>query len=93
MLRPTAATAKKRGQTACPVCIGTKAASSTVYYATTAGKYYHTKSNCSGMKDARKITLATAKSKGKQPCPVCPGTEQYCILIGCAGIKNACLKR
>lgn len=97
----TLATAKKRGQKPCPVCIGSSSSSSgTVYYATTAGKYYHTKANCSGMKDARKITLATAKSKGKQPCPVCvkaTGSYVYATAAGkyyhsnstCSGMKNA----
>ncbi len=72
----TLATAKKRGQTACPTCIkqaksakgsDTKA----IYYATKAGKYYHTKATCSGMTGAKKITLATALKNGKKPCPVC----------------------
>ena len=75
--------------------------SSTVYYATTAGKYYHTKANCSGMKDARKITLATAKAKGKLPCPVCVKTTSntyvYATTAGkyyhanptCSGMKDA----
>ncbi len=97
----TLATAKKRGQKPCPVCIGTTASSSTVYYATTAGKYYHTKANCSGMKDARKITLATAKSKGKQPCPVCvkasttsyvyatTAGKYYHAKSDCSGMKDA----
>ncbi len=98
----TLATAKKRGQKPCPVCLAKKAtASSTVYYATTAGKYYHSKANCSGMKNARKITLATAKAKGKQPCPVCvkaaKTTYVYATSAGkyyhsksnCSGMKDA----
>ena len=98
----TLATARKRGQKPCPVCIGSKAATSTtIYYATTAGKYYHTKANCSGMKNARKITLATAKAKGKLPCPVCvkasSTTYVYATTAGkyyhsnstCSGMKDA----
>jgi hypothetical protein len=100
----TAATIKKRNQTACPICIGSSDSSSssgTVYYATTAGKYYHTKSNCSGMKNARKITQATAKTQGKEPCPVCvkssSTTYVYATTAGkhyhktanCSGMKNA----
>ena len=98
----TLATAKKRGQKPCPVCIGSGASSSgsAVYYATTAGKYYHTKANCSGMKNARKITLATAKAKGKKPCPVCVKSSTsyvYATAAGryyhsiptCSGMKNA----
>lgn len=95
----TLATAAKRGQKPCPVCIG-KSSSTAVYYATTAGKYYHTKANCSGMKNARKITLATAKAKGKQPCPVCVKASVsyvYATAAGkyyhsnptCSGMKDA----
>lgn len=68
----TAATIKKRGQKPCPVCISTTAqAGSGKYYATRTGKYYHTKSTCSGMKGATAISLATAKKYGKKACPVC----------------------
>ncbi len=70
----TAAVAKQRKQTACPICIGKKASTSSSeksYYATTGGEYYHTKSNCSGMKNATKISLATAKKYNKKPCPEC----------------------
>ena len=98
----TLATAKKRSQKPCPVCIGAKSAASTaVYYATSAGKYYHTKANCSGMKNARRITLATAKAKGKLPCPVCVKASAtnyvYATAAGkyyhsnptCSGMKDA----
>ncbi|MGI6174263.1 MAG: hypothetical protein ACOYI8_10260 [Christensenellales bacterium] len=70
----TAAVAKQRKQTACPICIGKKASASSSeksYYATTGGEYYHTKSNCSGMKNATKISLETAKKYKKKPCPKC----------------------
>ena len=84
--RVTLATAKKLGQKPCPVCIGKSASSSgTVYYATTSGKYYHTKANCSGMKNARKITLATAKTKGKTACPVCVKASTSYVYATSAG--------
>ena len=35
------------------------------------GTYYHTTSNCSGMKGAQYHTLGEAIAAGKQPCPVC----------------------
>lgn len=35
------------------------------------GTYYHTHSNCSGMKGAGYRTLGEAIDAGKQPCPVC----------------------
>jgi hypothetical protein len=75
----TLATALKRKQTPCPVCLTKKAQAAkeakSYVYATTAGKYYHAKSNCSGMKNARKVTLAAAKSAGKTACPVCMKTK------------------
>jgi len=73
--RVTLATAQKRKQTPCPVCLKKEAQASqeakTTVYATTGGRYYHSKADCSGMKNARKVTLAKAKSAGKTACPVC----------------------
>lgn len=43
-------------------------------YATTNGKYYHTKSNCTGMKNARHITLTQAMNEGKTACATCATT-------------------
>ena len=40
-------------------------------YATREGKYYHVKSNCSGMQGASYITLETALNYGKTACPTC----------------------
>ena len=45
----TKAQAQKAGLKPCPVCIGS-------YFATKGGKYYHVKSNCSGMKNAQRVT-------------------------------------
>ncbi len=70
----TAAVVKARKQTACPVCVGAKTATGNSYYATKTGKFYHTKSDCSGMKNATKVSLTTAKKNGKAACPVCVKT-------------------
>lgn len=43
-------------------------------YATTNGKWYHTKKNCTGMKNARHITLTQAMDEGKTACPTCATT-------------------
>lgn len=40
-------------------------------YATSGSKYFHSKSNCSGLTGASRITLETALNYGKKPCPVC----------------------
>jgi hypothetical protein len=40
-------------------------------YATTTGKYFHTKSNCGGMTGAKYETLETALNYGLKPCPDC----------------------
>ena len=60
------ATAKARGQTPCPVCIGS-------VYATESGDYYHSDPTCSGMKGAKLMTVDQAELSGKAPCPTCMG--------------------
>lgn len=96
----TLAAAKKNGKTACPTCYKAQVAKEAVYYATSAGKYYHVKAKCSGMKNATKVTLATATARGKTPCPVCLGKsttyyyatkagKYYHTKSGCSGMKNA----
>ena len=67
----TLAAAKAKGKTACPTCYKSSSAKTTYYYATSSNKYYHNNKTCSGMKNASKVTLATAKAKGKIACPVC----------------------
>ena len=65
----TLATAKKRGQTPCPVCLTKQAQAvtdtKTTVYATSGGRFYHVKANCSGMKNARKVTVAAAKASAR----------------------------
>ena len=51
----------------------TATASNTYVYATQAGSYYHLLSNCSGMKNASRITLKQAINAGKKACPTCAG--------------------
>ena len=95
------------GKTACPVCIGgdksadsTKTPTQTMVYATAKGTYYHTKSDCSGMKGASQGTLATAISMGKKACPTCvkpanikvfatKNGKYYHTKANCSGMKNA----
>ena len=43
-------------------------------YATQEGTYYHTDEDCSGMKNASKITLETALNYGKKACTDCAST-------------------
>lgn len=69
-------------------------------YMTTGGQYFHTKSDCSNMTGAKKVTLLAALQSGKTGCPICAAgankkvyateggtyyhTDQYC-----QGMKNA----
>ncbi|MEA4899950.1 MAG: hypothetical protein VB065_04395 [Eubacteriales bacterium] len=97
--------ARKNGKTACPVCIRPgagkdPAAGSAIYYATQAGKFYHKKATCGGMKGAKKVTRASAEKNGKKPCPDCleslsiqvyatSGGKYYHRRANCSGMKNA----
>ena len=53
-----------RGQSACPICIGS-------VYMTEGGTYFHANSTCSGMKNARLVTVNEAQQAGKLPCREC----------------------
>ncbi len=46
----------------------------TKVFCTKNGKYYHFKSNCSGMQGAAATTMAAASASGKKACPVCINT-------------------
>ena len=61
-------TADQKTNTAASV---TATASNTYVYGTANGSYYHLKSNCSGMTNAKRVTLKTAVAAGKTPCPTC----------------------
>ena len=54
-------------------------ASNTYVYATREGTYYHVKNNCSGMKDASRVTLRTAIKAGKKACPICASAANYSV--------------
>ena len=58
--------AKKAGKTPCPKCIGT-------VYAVDGGDYYHKTATCSGMKNAKLMTVDQAELSGHAPCPTCMG--------------------
>ena len=69
-------------------------------YATQNGKYYHTNSTCSGMKDAKLFTLKAMLQAGKKACPVCAkmaettvyaakGGKYYHSYATCSDMKNA----
>ena len=79
----------------------TAASDATTYvYATKNGTYYHTKSNCSGMKGATRVTYAQAISAGKKACPTCvkasevkvyatAGGKYYHTKANCSGMSGA----
>jgi len=99
----TLAMIRSRNQTACPRCIGGGATTTGTdggepngtYYATPGGTYYHKNATCTGMKNAVKITRATAESRGQTPCPTCIGSvysaggQYYHKDPTCQGMKNA----
>ena len=75
------------GKTRCPICIKnstgtaletTDANSDATYYvyATRNGTYYHIKKNCSGMKNAKKVSLKQMLAARRPACPkCCPNVE------------------
>ena len=103
----TIAEAQKAGKTACPTCAGgtitesTETAGTEYYWCTDTGTYYHSKSDCTGMKNASKVTAEAAEANGKKPCPKCVGSSGAAIYYAtptgkwfhanatCGGMKNA----
>ena len=76
------ASAVAYGYKACPYCVTkTKTLAKTntykegksgiKVYATVSGKYYHSRSTCSGMENPSHISLETALNYGKKACPKC----------------------
>ena len=59
-------------KTSCPVCCPQAAME---FYCTADGSYYHAQSDCSGMRNASKVTYAEARVTGKKRCPTCIGGE------------------
>jgi len=79
---------------------GINTGSKTKVYATEGGTYYHTDKDCSGMKNASSITLATAAKYNKKPCPTCASAAKRTVYStdsgkyyhtdsDCSGMKNA----
>ena len=68
-----AAESTGKGQT---VTIGNATGSDVKVYATKNGKYYHTNSTCSGMKDAQLYTLKSMLLAGKKACPTCASSAE-----------------
>ena len=74
---------------------------STAYvYATPNGRYYHTNSACSDMKNAEKVTLLSMIKEGRPACPICcssasntvyvsKGGKYYHSYATCSGMTNA----
>ena len=58
------------GRTACEVCCPSAAME---FYCTLDGNYYHAQDDCSGMRNASKVTYAEARVLGKKRCPTCIG--------------------
>ena len=48
-------------------------------YATASSDHYHTTSNCSGMKDASRVTLETALNYGKTACSKCASSANTAV--------------
>ena len=103
----TLAEAMIMGKTRCTVCFGATAAafggpgSETVYvWGTQTGKYYHTKSDCSGMTGATRVPLAAMLEAGREACPTCASSANTVVYATgdglyfhsyatCSGMKNA----
>ena len=98
---------KALGKMACPTCLDgsntvkTKTQpTETQVYATTTGTYFHTISDCSGMKDASQVAVSRAVSSGKKACPRCvspskvyvfttQGGTYYHTKANCSGMTDA----
>ena len=98
---------EKQGKTACPICLGGNTGikgnatpTETMVYATANGTYFHTQSNCTGMKNASQNTISRAVNMGKKPCSKCVKASQIYVFAtasgtyyhtknNCTGMKNA----
>ena len=63
--------ARGKGDTGMPAPIPGTAPEKALYFATTAGVYYHIDAHCGGMMNATPVAEADALADGKQPCPIC----------------------
>ena len=78
------------GKTPCPLCVEERVLPAEVvvvvdeplYYATMGGRYYHAKSDCSGLEGAEAYALEDVESMGKTPCPLCvEGNVSYTLAV------------
>ena len=68
----TRTAAAPAGQTVAAATVSTnKKTEQMVWVPTHGGKKYHSKSNCSNMKDPEKVTLSEAKAEGFTACKKC----------------------
>ena len=71
----------------------------TKYYSTTDGTYFHSKDDCTGMKDATEVDSDEIAKRKQKPCPRCIGTSgtyystpngtYYHSEADCKGMKDA----
>ena len=80
----------------CETCFGTMAfgsASGLQVFSTPNGSFYHTLSDCSGMKNAEIVSLADALSRNQTPCPLChtcyieEGSDLYHMSVSCSRLS------
>ena len=89
----TLAEAMVLGKKRCPTCLpqtqnGSSSNQTTgqyYVYATPTGKYYHTKSNCGGMKDAVQVTLRSMVEAGRPACPTCCSGAEMSVYVSKGG--------
>ena len=58
---------------------GSTSSSGNYVYCTVTSKHYHTKSNCSGMTGASRVTVAQALAAGKTACTVCASASKRTV--------------
>ena len=89
----TLAEAMVLGKKRCPTCLpqtqsggGSNQTTGQYYvYATPTGTYYHTKSNCGGMKDAVQVTLRSMVEAGRPACPTCCSGAEMSVYVSKGG--------
>lgn len=94
----TLAAALIMGKSRCDICItddvytkkespveGGGSSGGVYVYATPDGRWYHTNSTCSNMKNAARVTLAAMISAGRPACPVCASTADDTVYASVGG--------
>lgn len=64
---------------------GNTSSSAVLVYGTKNGTYYHTQSNCSGMTNANRYTLASMLQEGRPPCPKCASAANTLVFATSGG--------